>query len=506
MHEDRTPEISFLKIILPAAAGIAVALLTDISWVVPAVCCAAAIACAWLTMKRTVSQAYVWAAVFLFFFAVAELRTPRSELPAGERVALTVQIREMPYAQGRWQQTTADVGYYRLAPYDASPEDHPWHKVNERIQLSIDTIYHDIGPGTQLAFEAWFNPIDTTGSSYGQLMGWRGQHGRAYLTPGNMLSVAPHVSKTPAYYAAKWQATALGRLERLSLPPSAHSVVSAMTVGDKRSVDRTLRGDYSRSGAAHLLAVSGLHVGIVFILINIVLYLLPAFRRGHIVKNVVAVAAIWLYAMTAGLSPSVVRAALMFSFAQAALATTSYRNALNIMLGSAVIMLAVNPNYAFDPSFLLSYAAVISICLFFGPLYGLVRTRWKALNALLSVLVVGLVATLGTAPLVSYWFGNLPVAGLLINPAVIATAHLIVMAGVLWIIFPLGFLRPVFAWTLTLAADIQNALVSWSASLSWGAFSVSLPLWGVFVIYAVYMVVAVWIYNRPHRKKISFGI
>ena len=486
----------FLKIVIPAAAGVVAARLLDVPAWLAMVSFIVVFLCAVAFRRKPVAGVYTWFTVLLFFFAASTIVTPRSAIPHGARIEVVAQIAENPYEQGRWRRTTATAGYYR------AQGDTAWTRTNEHIQLYIDTCYR-IGTGQQIAFRGWLNPIDTTGSSYGNLMRLRGQHGRMYLTPGNLIRIAPHVSRTPVWFASRLQDGAVERLSRLCLPPDELGVVTAMTAGDKRGIGRELRGSYSATGAAHLLAVSGLHVGIVFVLVNLLLYLLPAFRRGHIYKNVAAIVAIWLYAMVAGLSPSVVRAAMMFSFAQLALASGSRRNALNIMLGSAVVMLALNPNYWGDASFMLSYTAVLSITAFYQPLYRLVRTRYKAVNALTSIVIVGLTATLGTAPLVAHWFGNFPVAGMLINPVVILTANIIVMFGVLWAILPLGFLAPVFSWVLGLAAGVQNSVVAWSASLSWASIPVSLSLWGVVAIYAVYIAAAALVSGAPRDKRLA---
>lgn len=510
----------FVRIIIPAAAGLIAAAFIPIPFAAALVCCLIVWASAFVFRGKG-DGVYVWLAIMFFFFMVAVARKPHTELPAGERVAATAQILEKPYTKGRWMNTTAHVGYYRPAPpagraKDALPENVPaisgdlhagtsaspdvshapafrdirdafpgdgWIRADEPVMLAIDTCYGNITPGTQLAFKAWVNPVDTAGTSYGNLMKARGIHNKMYLVPGNMVKMTGHVSHTPRYYSALLQSGAVRKLERLDMDPESLSVVSAMTAGDKRGLEPGLRGQYNSSGAAHLLAVSGLHVGIVFILINIFLYFLPAARRGHIVRNAVAIAAIWFYAFAAGFSPSVIRAALMFSFAQLALASGSSKNAMNIMLGSAVIMLAVNPNYIYEPGFLMSYAAVFAIIAFFNPVYSLLKTKYKPLNVLVSVMIVGLVASVGVAPLVSYFFGRVSFAGIIINPAVVLTAHIIVMSGVLWLLMPFGFGFPVFSWVLGKTAALQNALVGWSARREWMAFDGEMPLWGVVLSY-----------------------
>lgn len=495
----RTYDQPFLKIVIPAAAGIAGARILDPPALIAVIGFAAVFVSTLIFRKHKVVHIYLWFTILLFFFAAGSLSRHQSVIPQGVRVEITAQVAENPYRQGRWLRTTANAGYYRIEG-DTSKA---WTRVNEQIQLYADTCYA-IAAGQQLAFRGWLNAVDTTGSSYGNLMRLRGQHGRLYLTPGNLIRIAPHTSRTPVYYASRLQNAAVERLSRLRIGDESLGVVTAMTAGDRRGIGRDLQADYSATGAVHLLSVSGFHVAVVFLLVNILLYLLPALPRGHLYKNAAAIAAIWLYAAMSGLSPPVVRSALMFSFAQAALASGSARNALNIMLGSAVVMLAVNPNYWGDPSFMLSYVAVLSITAFFGPLFRLSRSRYKVVNALLSIVIVGFVASLGTAPLVAYWFGRFPVAGMVINPAVVLTANAIVMLGVLWIVIPFGFLNAMFSWALGLAADVQNAIVEWSASLGWASIPLRLPLWGVILIYIGYIAIAAWA-NRPRVKKLDFS-
>lgn len=493
----QTIDQPFVKIVVPAAAGVIAARLVEMPEWIAAVCLVIVFACAIALRRQWAGHVYLWFTILLFFFTVSTLARPQAAIPQNGRIEAVAQIAENLYQQGRWLRTTANVGYYR------AEGDTVWTRVDERIQLYVDTCYN-VATGQQIALRGWLNPIDTTSGGYGELMRLRGQYGRLYLTPGNLIRTAPHVSRTPVYWASRLQDAAVERLARLHLGADELGVVTAMSAGDKRGIDRELHGDYSGTGAAHLLAVSGLHVGIVFMLVNLLLYLVPAVRRGHIWKNIVAVAAVWLYAAMAGLSPSVVRAALMFSFAQAALASGSTRNALNIMLGSAVVMLALNPNYWGDPGFMLSYAAVLSIAAFFEPLYRLVRSRYKIVNALSSITIVGFAASIGTAPLVAWWFGNIPLAGMVINPAVILTAHFIVMFSVLWVAMPFGWLNPVFSWVLDLAAVVQNAVVGWSASLRWASIPVNPSLWCVVLVYAGLIALAVWVNRARERQKPDF--
>lgn len=496
MNDRVTPTAPFAKIALPALAGLVLSAFFSISYLATGILCLALMTAAWILQKRTIGSILLWFSIFLFFFTAGEATTPTSRLPANEHVVAVAQINEQPSVRGRWQRTTADIGYFRRS----KGSDATWHKANESIQLYVDTCY-TIRQGMQLAFRGWLNAIDTTESSYGNLMRKRGFHRRLYLTPGNLLKEARHTSATPAYYASRLQSQAAERLERLSLSDKARAVVSAMVIGDRRYIESDLRQDYNKSGSAHVLSVSGLHVGIVFILINAILYLLPSFRRGHIIKNTAAIICIWLYAAMAGFAPSVIRAAAMASFAQLALATSSQRSTMNIILGSAIVMLSINPNYLTDPSFLLSFSAVLAIIVFNKHLFSPVRTRHRLLNAISGAVTVGLAATIGTAPLVAYWFDNMPVIGILTGPAVILTAYIIVMTGILWLIAPLSIFQGLFSAVLDGTAYIQNRIVEWSSAQKWGIFEGHLPLLCVFLCYFIIFTSGIIIYNR--RKYID---
>ncbi len=492
----------FLRLTIPAVIGV----LVGVWGRFPLALLAAFTAVLWvmglMTWRREGSGAGVMLFIVLAFALIARLHTTGDPLPKGRKLDLVLQVTDPPVAAGRWMRTTAYVDCYR--PAGTKNE---WTQADTRILLSVDSSYR-LQVGDQIACRAWVNPIDTIESSYRKLMRHRGLSGQGYLTPGNLVARSPHISKTPRYYASRLQAHATGILDRLDLSPAGKAVTVAMTTGVRNFYGdelRTLRSDYSRTGTAHVLAVSGLHVGIVFVLLNILLYLLPVYHRGHIAKNALAILCIWLYAAMAGLSPSVVRAAFMFSGAQVALASSRTRNPLNIILGTGFVMLALDPNYLFDISFQLSYAAVLAITLAYQPIYQRMKSRNRLLNAITGAFLVGLVATLGTAPLVSYTFGNVPAIGLVVNPLVVLTAHVIVFAALLWVLVPLPALQPVASAVLEWAAGFQNAVVAGVSDLRWGSWQGSLPGWGVAVVYAVYVGAAVWYYTRGKRRELTLG-
>ena len=106
---------------------------------------------------------------------------------------------------------------------------------------------------------------------------------------------------------------AVERIKRLNLKPENEAVALAMSVAERSGITPTLRQSYTRGGAAHLLAVSGLHVGFICVIANLLLAWLVILRHGQLVRSAVVITVIWLFAAMAGFTPSIVRAAVMFS-------------------------------------------------------------------------------------------------------------------------------------------------------------------------------------------------
>lgn len=250
---------------------------------------------------------------------------------------------------------------------------------------------------------------------------YRRRIGNGYIAIALLLlgMALPALRPQPAYGPAgtnRLHEAASERIRRLHLPPDTEAVALAMAAGDQTELTPERRAPYARTGTAHVLAVSGLHVGMVFLYVNLLLGALALLHRGHLLRNAAAIAVIWLFAAAAGLSPGTIRAAVMFTALQLALATTSRYAGVNILSAAAFGMLLWRPSYLFHVGFQLSFLSVAAILLWGIPLYRRLRTPWRAANAAVGMLVVGAVASTATAPLVSYCFGQIPLVGLAVNP------------------------------------------------------------------------------------------
>lgn len=221
------------------------------------------------------------------------------------------------------------------------------------------------------------------------------------------------------------------RYKRLGLEGQGFAVAAAMTLGDKSALSKDVRDAYTVSGASHVLALSGMHLGIIYMLLSM---LFVGRRKTFVIRELLLVSAIWAYVLMVGATPSVVRSALMISIYSLVALAGRDRMSLNVLAFAAILMLVVNPLCLYDVGFQLSFMAVAFILMFHKQVSDIISPRFQQEHRLVTWLwqlcIMSCLAQLGTAPLVAYYFGRLPVYFLLTNLIVIPLTTLILYASV----------------------------------------------------------------------------
>lgn len=245
----------------------------------------------------------------------------------------------------------------------------------------------------------------------------------------------------------------LERYRTMGIDREAYAVVAAMTLGDKSAMTTELKDVYAVSGASHVLALSGLHLGIIYLLLSMMI----VHRRLRIILQPLAVLAIWAFTLLVGLPSSVVRAAVMVSIFALLSLTGRSQMSLNALAIAAIIILLVNPDSLFDVGFQLSFAAMLAI-LTIQPLFEqLVSRKWLMSHPLLRWLwrlaTVSVAAQVGTAPLVAYYFGRFSTYFLLTNFIVIPTTTVILYLALTALLLPMTGIA-----LLTVVGWLNNAL------------------------------------------------
>ena len=467
---ERAKRLPMVKALVPLIAGILFFDRWEVSDACIWTCFVLLLFMGALTIRRKGSSVYLLAATFLLGGAAVSLGRFTPVLPGGEPLYMEVVADEtvIPRTDG-YGSTPATVRRVETVGGMQS--------VDERIMLWCDSTL-TIDAGDRLCCIGRIVPFDTGYGGYARLMSRRGYAGSLFLHDCDVVAAEAGVMNPLRTFAME-------RMERLPVEGDERAATGAMSVGDRRRMTPELRSAYARSGASHVLAVSGLHVGIVFMLANTLLYGLTIFRHGQSIRAACTLIPVWIYAAICGFQPSVLRAAIMFTVLQAAMASTAPYAGPNTLAATAFAMLVCDADMLFDISFQLSFTAVAAIMFWGVPLSRLARGRNFAIRALWDIFAVGAVATAATAPIVSHTFGSVPVAGLILNPLIILCANITVMAAILWIVLPLPWLAPVCGPLLRFTVGLQNGAVAEVASWRWSAIEWSMPSWAVALAYAL---------------------
>ncbi len=219
--------------------------------------------------------------------------------------------------------------------------------------------------------------------------------------------------------------------------PDAYAVVAAMALGDKSALTQELKDVYSVTGASHILALSGLHLGIIY---GLLMFLSGRRKLFTIHFSLFTIICIWGFVFLVGLSTSVMRSAVMLSVY--ALLSLGHRDrmSVNTLAFTAIMMLMVSPMSLFDVGFQMSYMAVLSILLFVPLMESVFPAEYlmshRVVRWLWGMVVVSLSAQIGTAPLIAYYFGRFSCYFLPTNFIVIPAAMLILYLSLVVLLVP----------------------------------------------------------------------
>jgi len=287
----------------------------------------------------------------------------------------------------------------------------------------------------------------------------------------------------------------LRQLEKFGIEGKNYALVSALLLGMKDALDSDMLKEFSAAGAMHVLCVSGLHVGIIFLVLNFAFSFLEKTKRFKFLKPVLVIGFIWFYALITGLSPSVMRAAAMFSIITIGKAFNRNTCIYNSISASAIFLIIINPYIITKLGFWLSYLAVIGIVYLYPKFYKILKVKNKFGDKLWALVCVSLSAQIATAPLAVYFFNQFPNYFLLSNILVVPLATLIVYSGIALIIFSfIPMVSDIMAWVLSWELNILRWYVNFIDNLpfSTSTFVIThtqmLLIYGAIIIFILYFV------------------
>ena len=236
-------------------------------------------------------------------------------------------------------------------------------------------------------------------------------------------------------YAEQIREKLLAIYKNQSIGETELEILSALTLGDKRTLDPEIKRIFSSAGAMHVLAVSGLHVGILFWVISLLLGFLRKNRSGKVLFVIISIILLWSFAFITGFSSSVLRAATMFSIFIIGENINRKANIYNSLAASALILLLFNPNCLFEIGFQLSYSAVFGIVFLQPQISGLIKVENRILKFFWDLLIVSVAAQIATFPITIYYFSQFPTYFWLTNIVIIPAVMILIPMGIFLLAF-----------------------------------------------------------------------
>ena len=357
-------------------------------------------------------------------------------------------------------------------------------------------------PGDHIYINARVGEVHTAGNpgafDYARFLRRQGISGRAYVA-GNRWKVRAMADAEVSLrlrMARYRQSLSAQYFSHLGSEEAA--IAAAMSLGDERSLDAAQRQSFSATGVSHVLALSGLHLGILFSLYSLLFVNRLRSRRGRVFASLVGVALLWGFALLVGFPLSLVRATVMFTLWQLSVVLYSERSSLNNLALAALLILLFSPASLFDIGFQLSFTSVFFILLLTPHIP---RPRWLRRSRLLALLygwlTVSIVAQIGTGPLVAYYFHTIPLVGLLGNLLAIPLAYVILGLALVFFLIP-GF-QGLTATLLGWCIRCLTGAVEWMSAWPYSHIK-AYPHWAeVMVCYVLLLALLVYLIHRPPR-------
>ncbi len=350
------------------------------------------------------------------------------------------------FTEGKYSATVLEIlqekpkSYQSVLKISAFFRNDSVFKTNEKVMVYFakSEKASRLKPGEQIVFDKTPQPvensIDLNGFDYAGYLERKRIYRQVYL-PDSRWIESGMFTHNFLILAERTRLQMLEIFRNQDLGEKELNVLSALTLGYKRGLDPETKRVFSAAGAMHVLAVSGLHVGIVFMILSFFLSFLKKRKRGEIAYLLVMITSLWCFAFLTGLSPSVSRAAAMFTIVVIASVFKKSSNIYQSLVASAFVLLLLNPNNLFEVGFQLSYAAVFGIVFLQPRLDKIFTFRFRVSRYFWALLTTSVAAQIATFPLSAFYFNQFPTFFWVSNLVVIPAAGILIPLGISLLFF-----------------------------------------------------------------------
>lgn len=376
------------------------------------------------------------------------------------------------------------------------------------LQLRKDSLQSSLAVDDILLLSGNFQPVREPKNpyqfNYADYMKTLGVYGQLQSKYGAII-YSEKGTRTVVGFSEKIRNHLISKLKNTPLQSNERSILQALVLGQRRDIDKSLYNDYAAAGAIHILAVSGLHVGILYFILLFIFKPLIYLKHGSLVRSILIVLLLWGFAVLAGLSPSVVRAVTMFSFFTFATAIKRPTNSFNTLFLSFFLLLLLRPNWLFHVGFQLSYLAVFAILWIQPKLYKLYKPKFYLDRLFWGIITVTIAAQLGIVPLSLYYFHQFPGLFFLTNIVILPVLGILLAGGLLLVLLAaLDILPDFFAEGYNYCLALLNNFISWVAGQD--AFLLQdIPFSRALVVGSYILLISlVLLWKRYHYRRILY--
>ena len=379
------------------------------------------------------------------------------------------------------------------------------------LQLKRDSLSHHLSIDDQLVIYASISeipsPLNPHQFDYSKYMQSLGVYAQSRITQKDILTTNLG-KRTVTGRAAQFRRFLINKLQKIGISAREESITQALILGQRHDIDPDLYRSYAAAGAIHILAVSGLHVGIIYFILLFITSPVKHLPFGLTIQIVLIIGFLWGFAFLTGGSPSVIRAVTMFSLFALAKSLNRPTSSINSLCLSLFLLLLINPKWLFHVGFQLSYIAVFAILW----IYPKLSSYWKPKNIvfkkLWDVLTVTIAAQLGLLPLSLFYFHQFPGLFFLTNLVILPVLGIILFLGLLIVCLAALDSAPTFLveWYSKLIL-LLNQFITWVAGQdNWVVTDVSFSQWKLIATYILIIsFTIVWKKYSPKQMLFAFG-
>ncbi len=294
-----------------------------------------------------------------------------------------------------------------------------------------------------------------------------------------------------------------------NIPPSKDGLglAEALLIGYTNDLDKDLVQAYSNTGVVHIIAISGMHLGLIYGLLVLVFARIPLINKSKIVQVVLILICLWTFSILTGAAASIIRSAVMFTFIAAGKAFSKNSSAYNTLAASAFVMLCYNPYFLWDVGFQLSYLAVVGIIIFQKPIHNWLYVKNKWLNMVWELIAISLAAQVLTFPICIYYFHQFPNFFLITNVIAVPLSTVILYAEIglvalSWIPYVGMYLGKIVDWMVW----GMNKYIVWVSHLPYALWDkIPATVLSTSLLYAIVIGLSVWLLNK-NKHAFSFAL